>query len=284
MKEVNIKDVEVTEETKKKINLKNIILWILIGIVTLVGIFFISTKIRWDADLEEHTEILYYGQENIKVDKITGYYGEKLDTEVDDKHAYLLYCDSEYGGDCLTADFNNGLDNNLRHPKDTLNIILLIDLVLVFMLISNRKYTKLQRWLIGGVVLVYGLINLGMVAYNFADYYYLVNDSEYLANANVVRGIVTENKEEFYPVVTYTIEDKEYIVYIDNAIKGTIEDNLNKQVTVYYDKNDNSLATTKRSLTSYILPLIISVLYIIFGLVFVSILKKKTKKLEESEE
>ena len=150
MKKVNIKDVEITDvDEPKKIELKKIILIILIGIVSLVGFFFWSTKVRWDAEIsEKENKILYYGQEEVKVDKLDGFYGEKIKLNIKDTEAILMYCTSEYGGECVTGDFNNGFENILRNPTIIINIVILIDLVLLLLLLKDKCFGKIKTYII----------------------------------------------------------------------------------------------------------------------------------------
>ena len=177
MKNVNIKDVEVTEivEDIKKNKIKNIVLLIIIGIVSLIGFFFWATKIRWDAEIEEYTEILYVGQEEVKVDRLDGFYGEIIEFELKDDLAILMYCESEYGGLCVTGDFNNGFENLWREPSIVINIVILIDLVLLFILLKDKSFGNIKSYVVFSIILLYGFINLSGVIIEVADYYTFVN-------------------------------------------------------------------------------------------------------------
>lgn len=272
MKQVNIKDVEITEEDEpKKIDLKKIILLILIGVVSLVGFFFWSTKVRWNAELsEKEHKILYYGQEEIKVDRLDGFYGEELELDIKDTEAILMYCKSEYGGECVTGDFNNGFENTLRNPTIIINIVILIDLVLLLLLLKDKYFGKIKTYIIFGIVLLYGIINIGMVVFEVANYYYFVNDSEYVVKGKIVRQLVTDNTKEYYPVVEYTTEQGDFVTYIEVPLNGQIEDDLKdkRKITIYYDKVDNEVVTTKQSLIKYILPLIVGIGYILIAIVY----------------
>lgn len=261
MKKVNIKDVDVTEveEDIKKFNVKKLVLLILIVITTLVGIFFWSTKVRWNAEIEEYHEILYYGQEDVQINELTDFYGEELSIEIDDTEAILMYCSSQYGKTCVTGDFNNSFENLLREPSIVINIVFLIDLALLFILFKDKCFGKVKTYIIFGIVLLLGLVNIGKVIYNFADYYVFVNDSENVVTGYVVRQLITKNKNEYYPVVEYVTEQGEFTNYVLSSYSGEVsnEHTDKNKITIYYDKSDNEVITTKQSLRKYIFPIIV---------------------------
>lgn len=272
MKKVTVKDVEVSEEKDvKKINIKKILLIILLVIVSLVGIFFWSTKIRWDAQIEDYHEVLYYGQEEVKIESLIGFYDEELEIDIKDDEAILAYCDSEFGGDCVTGDFNNSFENLLREPSIVISIVILIDVILLLILSKDNYYSKVKIYVIFGLILLYGAISLGKVVFEVADYYFLVNDTEFVTTAKVERYLITNNKDEYYPVVRYTSEQGEFVNYIEVPMKES-----KKELTIYYDKVDNSKAISKKSLVEYVLPLIVGILYIVLSIVF--LIKKRKER------
>lgn len=280
-KEVNIKDVEVTEENNKKIDIKKIVIFVLIGIVSLIGIFFWSTNVRWNAEIEDYYEVLYYNQEDIKIESLKDFYGNDLSTKLSDNQAYLMYCSSQYGDVCVTGDFNNTMENLLRNPSSVLSIVILIDLLLVYLLLRGQELGKIKKIVIFSLMIIYGAINLGTQVYSFVDYYFFVNDSEYVANANVIKGIVTDNKKEYYPVVTYTIGEESYTNYLLVPVSGNVSEDVknNKKITIYYDKRDNEIITSKKSFVSYILPCLIGTIYIVLGIIgFIRLKKEKVKE------
>lgn len=283
MKKVNVKDVEVFTqeiEEQKKINLKAILIIMLLVIVSLVGIFFWSTNVRWNAEIENYNEILYYGQEEIKINKLTGFYGNEVKTDISDTEAILMYCSSEYGGTCVTGDFNNSFENLLRSPIIVINIVILIDLILLFILVKDKYLGNVKTYIIFGIVLVYGLISIGMVIFDFANYYAFVNDSKNVVTGKVVRQLVTENKNEYYPIVEYKTEQGEFTNYILVPLNGQINDDLSdkNEITIYYDKIDNSVCTTKQSLKKYILPLIVGVCYLVMAIIYLIRAKRVSKQ------
>jgi hypothetical protein len=280
MKEINIKDVEVKEvvEESKKFNVKSLVLIILLVVTSLVGVFFLSTKIRWNAEIaEKEFELLYYGQDNIKVEELLGFFGNELDTQLKENEAFLMYCNSEYGGYCVTGDFNNSFENMLRNPGLALNIVILIDLILLFMLLRDKKL-GIKVYIIFGALLFYGIINVGRVIFEVVDYYYLINKSENVVEGNVIAQLFTENKEQFYPVVEYTTEQGDFVNYIKVPMEGQLKDSKLRKVNVYYDKKDNDLIINKQGLKKQILPLIIGVGYIVLSIVFLVNEKKNNRE------
>ncbi len=281
-KEVNVKDVEVSteiEEVKTK-DVKKILLYVLIGIVSLVGFLFWSTEVRWNAELSEHeNEILYYSQDEIKIEELTGFYGEEVSTKLKSNEALLVYCDSQYGGSCITGDFNDGVENLLRNPSIVINVVILIDLVLLFILFKDKNLSKVKVYIIFALILVYGLFNLGKVVFDFTDYYAFVNDSENVVKAKLVGQLVTGNNKEYYPVINYTTEQGDFTTYVDVPFNGNAKDDISKsqEITIYYDKKDNSIVTSKQSLKQYIFPIIISLLYVVGAISYLLITKKKMK-------
>ena len=279
MKNVNIKEVEVTEmvEDIKKNKIKNIVLLIIIGVVSLIGFFFWATKIRWDAEIEEYTEILYVGQEEVKIDRLDGFYGEIIEFELQDNLAILMYCESEYGGLCVTGDFNNKFENLLREPSIVINMVVLVDLVLLFILLKDKSFGNIKSYVVFVIILLYGFINLSAVIIDVADYYTFVNDSKNLANATIIKGISTSNENEFYPVVTYTTKEGEFTNYLSVPVSGTIKDKVNEEITVYYDAEDHNVITAKKSLLGYIVPTVVSILFILLSIIYLILYKKSIK-------
>lgn len=287
MKKVNIKDVDATEveEDTKKFNVKKLILLILIVITTLVGIFFWSTEVRWNAEIEDYHEILYYGQEEIKIDELTGFYGNEVDINIADTEAILMYCSSQYGGTCVTGDFNNTFENLLRDSSLVINIVILIDLILLFILFKDKCFGKIKNYIIFGVVLIYGLINIGFVIYDFANYYSFVNDSKNVVTGYVVRQLITENKNEYYPVVEYVTEQGEFTNYILSSYSGEVsnEHTDKNKITIYYDRVDSSICTIRQDLKKYVLPLIVALGYVILSIIFVIRSNKMIKDMDNTK-
>lgn len=285
MKKVNVKDVDVVDaiEENKKMDIKKIILIVFLVIVSLVGVFFWSTKIRWDAELtEKKHEVLYYGQEEVKVEELTGFFGDKLEVDLKENDALLMYCNSEYGDKCVTGDFNNGFENLLRNPSVAINIVIIVDLILLYLLLKDKINNKVKAYVITGLLIVVGMINLAIVVYDIATYYSLVSNSEYVVEAEIIKGLVTENDKEYYPVVRYSTEQDEYVKEILVPLDGKVTDDLSSKnkLTLYYDKVDNEVVTIKQSLLKYIVPSIVGVMYIVLGIINLILFRKTLKKEE----
>ncbi len=269
------------EEKKKSFFNKNFVLVILLIVVSLVGIFFASTYIRWNAEISELNEIIYYGQDDIKITELKDFYGNEMSTEINDYQALRLYCTSEYGNECLTGDYVDTLENLFRSPRVVINIVILIDLIIVYFLIKDKKLKKVFIYAVSLLILLYGIYSLGFQIYKLSDYIGSVNDSQNVTQAKIIRGVVTSNEDKFKPIIEYTIEKGTNIIYLDYIVKGNIEDKIDDTITVYYKKKDVLDVEVKRSFWGYILPTILSIITIIMSVIYFKL--KDEKKKEENE-
>ena len=269
------------EEKKKSFFNKNFVLVILLIVVSLVGIFFASTYIRWNAEISELNEIIYYGQDDIKITELKDFYGNEMSTEINDYQALRLYCTSEYGNECLTGDYVDTLENLFRSPRVVINIVILIDLIIVYILIKDKKLKKVFIYAVSLLILLYGIYSLGFQIYKLSDYMGSVNDSQNVTQAKIIRGVVTSNEDKFKPIIEYTTEKGTNIIYLDYNIKGNIEDKIDDTITVYYKKKDVLDVEVKRSFWGYILPTILSIVTIIMSVIYFKL--KDEKKKEENE-
>lgn len=274
MKKVNVKDVNDGEiSIKKPNNVAKIILIVVMIIVSMIGVFFASTYIRWNAFIEDKYEIIYYEQDGIKVDEVKGFYGEDLNNDLSENQAMRLYCTSQYGGKCVTGNYTDILENLFRSPGIIINIVILIDLGLLYLLVKEKKFNKIQRYIFSLLIVLYGIYGLGVQIYKMTDYYFFVNNSEYVTNGKIIKEVIPRN-DKFKAIVSYDIGDKNYIEYLDYDIKGSFLDNNEKKVMLYYDKKDGKKIEVKRSLLGYILPIIIAILMIVIGYDYFKIKKK----------
>lgn len=269
------------EEKKKSFFNKNFVLTILLIVVSLVGIFFASTYIRWSAEISELNEIIYYGQDDIKITELKDFYGNEMSTEINDYQALRLYCTSEYGNECLTGDYVDTLENLFRSPRVVINIVILIDLIIVYILIKDKKLKKVFIYAVSLLILLYGIYSLGFQIYKLSDYIGSVNDSQNVTQAKIIRGVVTSNEDRFKPIIEYTTEKGTNIIYLDYIVKGNIEDKIDDTITVYYKKKDVLDVEVKRSFWGYILPTILSIITIIMSVIYFKL--KDEKKKEENE-
>lgn len=269
------------EEKKKSFFNKNFVLTILLIVVSLVGIFFASTYIRWNAEISELNEIIYYGQDDIKITELKDFYGNEMSTEINDYQALRLYCTSEYGNECLTGDYVDTLENLFRSPRVVINIVILIDLIIVYILIKDKKLKKVFIYAVSLLILLYGIYSLGFQIYKISDYIDSVNDSQNVTQAKIIKGVVTSNEDRFKPIIEYTTEKGTNIIYLDYIVKGNIEDKIDDTITVYYKKKDVLDVEVKRSFWGYILPTILSIVTIIMSVIYFKL--KDEKKKEENE-
>lgn len=269
------------EEKKKSFFNKNFVLTILLIVVSLVGIFFASTYIRWNAEISELNEIIYYGQDDIKITELKDFYGNEMSTEINDYQALRLYCTSEYGNECLTGDYVDTLENLFRSPRIVINIVILIDLIIVYILIKDKKLKKVSIYVVSLLILLYGIYSLGFQIYKLSDYIGSVNDSQNVTQAKIIKGVVTSNEDRFKPIIEYTTEKGTNIIYLDYIVKGNIEDKIDDNITVYYKKKDVLDVEVRRSFWGYILPTILSIITIITSVIYFKL--KDEKKKEENE-
>lgn len=269
------------EEKKKSFFNKNFVLVILLIVVSLVGIFFASTYIRWNAEISELNEIIYYGQDDIKITELKDFYGNEMSTEINEYQTLRLYCTSEYGNECLTGDYVDTLENLFRSPRVVINIVILIDLIIVYILIKDKKLKKVFIYAVSLLILLYGIYSLGFQIYKLSDYIGSVNDSQNVTQAKIIKGVVTSNEDRFKPIIEYTTEKGTNIIYLDYIVKGNIEDKIDDTITVYYKKKDVLDVEVKRSFWGYILPTILSIVTIIMSVIYFKL--KDEKKKEEKE-
>lgn len=269
-------DILLEEESIKKFDLKKFLLIFSLIIVTLVGIFFLSTYIRWKAEIKEKNEILYYKQDEIKINSLKNFYDEDINIDLSDNQAILMYCSSNYGGDCVTGDFVNDFENLLRSPWIIINIVILIDLLILYFILRKLEIKKIYVNVVSIFIILYGVLGIGNVIYNFFDYYHLVNDTDYITDGVIVKGILTTSDKKFKPIVQYKTEKGTYFKYLNYEIKGTIDENINEKITLYYDYKNNEIVTPKRDLKNYILPLLVNFLILLEGLFYF-----KTKSCKE---
>ena len=275
VKEAKIEEVETVQEEKKKINFKRIALYFVLVFVSLFGIFFWSTSVRWKDEISDKYEIVYFNQEDIKIDNIEDFFGGEMSTSVGKDDAYLMYCSSEHGGDCVTGDFNSGLENNLRHPLLVVSICILIDLILVLILLKDKKLSKVLTYTITIIVCLYGLVVACSQVFDISSYL-LQSKGQDKVEATIYKTTYTESDKSFKPIMKYNIGSEEKYSFLDSIFKGTIKDYLNEKIDVYY-KDD--VISYKKSIVGNIIGSIVAILIFILGFRFL-----KLRKLDRYEE
>ena len=274
---------EVVEEVEKsKVSIGKIFLCTLFVLFALIGIFFLSTYIRWKAEISDKVPILYTGQEEVKIDKLVDFYSIELSPVLKENEALYVYCTSEYGKECILTDYNNVLENNFRNPLLVISIIVLIDLIIVYILTKENLNGKKRTYVYGAIIILWGLVNVCIAVYKVADYYKEIKFNKTI-DANVVYYLRTDSEKKYIPVYKYLVEENEkYYIPTDYAIKGEFKA---EEATLYYEDNDYNLITVKKDMKKYILPASVGFVTIIVGFVYLTINSRfKKKQLKEEEE
>lgn len=280
-KQVNVKDVEIDEKEQNKQDKKRKILLIsLLVLVSLIGIFFLSTYLRWNADIEDKYRIIYYKQDGLKIDSLTDFYGGDVSLDIDDNEAIIMYCTKDYGKNCVTLDYLNPLENIFRDPVIIINVVIIIDLILVYNLIKDKYIKDIKKLIMGLVILVYGLGLTFMQIYKIAEYYIFVNN-QFETTATIYKKVITENDKKFNPIVKYEIDGKEYMEYLDTDIKGSIDDKIDEEINIHYYKKDKNSIVGKRNVLWRIAPAILGIIIVIES---ISFMPKMRKIVEEKKE
>ena len=282
-----MKTEEIVEEVEKsKVSFFKIFLGTLFVIFTLIAVFFMATYIRWKAEINNKTEIVYSGQEEIKIDKLVDFYGIELDPELKENEAISVYCTSEFGKECIMADYNSFLENNFRNPFLVISIVVFIDLILIYVLTKNYLNGKKRSYVYGGLIILWGLVNICVSVYKIADYVKLEKTGEQITGKQI-NYLRSNNKKSYVPYISYSTEnpnnrneviDVKYIP-LNYSIDGSFEE---KEITLYQDKKNKSLVTPKRDLKSYIVPVSTGVLTVIMGFIYLTI-NSRFKKREQKE-
>ena len=272
-------EIETTEEVeKKKIDWKKVILWFIFAVVSLVGVFFLSTYIRWNAEIGDKYEVLYTGQEEVQIKELKDFLGFDIESDISDKQAIKAYCTSKFGSTCITADYTSKVENALRSPRYVVSIVILIDLILLYILLGDRLRKKFKTYIYAGVILLFGVYTIGYEIFQVADYYFFVNNNKNVVDAKIIYELVPNNGKEFRPVIRYEIDEKEYVTDID-----VLKKEVGKEITVYYKNKKYDQIEVKRSMLGHIVPAIVGILIVIMGSKYLK-LNLKEKKIKEEEE
>lgn len=286
-----MKTEEVIEEVEKsKVSFSKVFLCTLFVIFTLIAVFFMATYIRWKAEINNKVEIVYTGQEEVKIDKLVDFYGIELSTDLKESEAIDVFCTSEYGKECIMADYNSLLENNFRSPLLVISIIVFIDLILLYILIKDSLNGKKRSYVYGGLIILWGLVSICISVYKIADYVKLEKTGEQITGTQI-NYLRSNNKKSYVPYISYSTENPKNrseiidvkFFPVNYSINGTFEE---KEITLYQDKQNKELVTPKRDLKRYILPITIGVLTVIMGFIYLTInsrFKKKEKKEQDDK-
>ena len=286
-----MKTEEVIEEVEKsKVSFSKVFLTTLFVIFTLIAVFFMATYIRWKAEINNKVEIVYTGQEEVKIDKLVDFYGIELSTDLKESEAIDVFCTSEYGKECIMADYNSLLENNFRNPLLVISIIVFIDLILLYILIKDSLNGKKRSYVYGGLIILWGLVSICISVYKIADYVKLEKTGEQITGTQI-NYLRSNNKKSYVPYISYSTENPKNrseiidvkFFPVNYSINGFFEE---KEITLYQDKQNKELVTPKRDLKRYILPITIGVLTVIMGFIYLTInsrFKKKEKKEQDDK-
>lgn len=273
------KQEEVLEEVEKKsINWKRVIQWFLFTVVTLVGVFFLSTYIRWNAEIEDKYEVVYTGQEEVKINELNNYLGFDIEAEVNEDQAIKAYCSSKFGESCVTADYTSGVENLLRSPRPVVAVVILIDLIILYIIFKERLTGKIRTYIYGALIILFGLYIVGYELFGVADYYFFVNGNKNVVDGSIIKELVPNNGKVFRPLISYEVDEKEYVTDLDIKAKE-----VGKEITIYYNKKNPEQIEVKRSMLGHIFPSIVGIATIVLGVVYLKINKKKEIKEEEKK-
>ena len=271
---------EVVEEEieKKSINWKRVIQWFLFTVVTLIGVFFLSTYIRWSAEVGDKYEVIYTGQEEVKIKELKNFLDFDVEAKVGEDEAIKAYCSSKFGDNCVTTDYTSGIENLLRAPRPVITIVVLIDLIILYVIFKERLTGKIRAYVYGALIVLFGIYTVGYEIFGVADYYFFVNGNKNVVDGKIIKEIIPNNGKEFRPLIKYEVEEKEYITDLDITKKE-----VGKKINVYYNKKHPEKIEVKRSMVGHIAPSLFGIAIIVVGVKYLKINKKKVIKEEEKK-
>lgn len=261
------------EVVKKKIDFKKIIIIVLMAVIGLILLIFVSTYFRWQNDIsslykvygyQSESKILYeYKNVVYEVENIKDFYGEEVkDLSLKENEYVELYCDKS---NCTYIDKKDSSIMTYLNPGIVI-LALGIFILVLFFIFEKLYITKTIIKIISlSMVVVMTVVMFFVFVVNFADYYGLVNNSTYLVKGNVIGGIYTSDKT-YNEVLKYEIRDNTYYILGDKN-DNSINDVLNQERNIYYNRKDYNDATVKRLpinilfLVSFVLLLVMSILY-----------------------
>lgn len=270
------------EVVKKKIDFKKIIIIVLMAVIVLILLIFVSTYFRWQNDIsslykaygyQSESKILYeYKNVVYEVENIKDFYGEEVKELSLKENEYVeLYCDKS---NCTYIDKKDSSIMTYLNPGIVI-LALGIFILVLFFIFEKLYITKTIIKIISlSMVVVMTVVMFFVFVVNFADYYGLVNNSTYLVKGNVIGGIYTNDKT-YNEVLKYEIRDNAYYILGDKN-DNSINDVLNQERNIYYNRKDYNDATVKR-LPINILYLVSFVLLLVMSILYGTLLKREKK-------
>ncbi len=278
------------DRDKTKLSKRSIIYIIFMVLIGVCIIFSLSTFLRWHNDISNRKEVLlvsnedklgYYDEKNkfIEVTKLVDFYDVEQELSIRDNEAIIAYCGVKKSlrTDCISINPSDSLENAMRNPFNITNLLVVLELLLLFvLLISLPSCSKIVIKLLGGVIILYGLFLIGYQVFNITSYYFFVNDNENVADGLIVKEIKDSSiNNKILPVYEYKIEDQTYTYYsMEKTDKG-----INDTVTLYYGKNK----VTERKNPIKVFDLVLGVMIFIIGIMYMAVLPKKVNFEKEIE-
>ena len=288
------------EKEKEKIGKKSILLIIIMALIGLCIIFSISTYLRWNRDIENRKEVLlieeneklgYYNDKNefIEVKDLTDFYGSEEETKIRENEGIIAYCGSKKvsKSDCISINPNSNLENVMRRPYTIINLLVIIELFLLFeLLISLPRVKPIIVTICGIVIILYGVFLAGYQIFNVASYYHFVNNSKNVVEGVIVREIKdSESNNKMLPIIQYTINNRDYTYY---SLVRT-DKKVGDTVTLYHANKNFSKVTEKKN-PFKVMDILISLIVMGIGVIFIvtlpdkiNIKKEEPKESSESE-
>jgi len=254
---------------------------IITGMVFLgvIAIFFIATHLRWERDIAKTHEVILTDNEKITERmSILNFYGEELtDFKLEDDEAAILYCNKKETK-CYVTDTTDFTENLLRNPGNIINILLFGEIILFYMLLYGKGYSKIVRYIVRGVLILYGMFLVGQQIYNVTNYYFLINSNE-TVNGTIIKKLQNSGDDKIYPVISYTIYDQDYLLVSD--VKT--EQKMGDEITVYIKKRRLEVADIKRN-PFKILDIMVAIIILIEGFMSIKYFGNKVEIKEEDKE
>ena len=278
------------DREKTKISKRSIIYIIVMVLIGLCITFTLSTYLRWNNDIGGKKEVLlisvddkvgYYGDKDvfIEVTKIKDFYDVDEELSIRDNEAIVAYCGTKKSlrNDCISINPSDGLENVMRSPFNITNILVIIELLLLFvLLISLPSVKRIVVKLIGIVIILYGLFLVGFEVYNISSYYYLINTNKSALEGTIVKEIKDSNANgHILPVIEYEINGEKKLYYSFNKTDSTVGD----KVSLFYMKGE----VLERRNPIKVFELVLGVVILVIGIMYLVILPKKVNSEKEVE-
>ncbi len=277
------------DREKTKISKRSIIYIIVMVLIGLCITFTLSTYLRWNNDIDGKKEVLlisvddkvgYYGDKNefIEVTKLKDFYDVEEELSIRDNEAIVAYCGTKKSlrNECISINPSDSLENTMRNPFNITNILVIIELLLLFvLLISLPSVKKIVVKLIGVVILLYGLFLVGFEVYNISSYYYLIK------NDNLIDGVIVKEIKDsnanghILPVVEYEINGEKKLYYSLNKTNKKIGD----VIPLNYKKGE----VIERRNPIKVFEIVIGAIILVIGIMYLVILPKKVNSEKEVE-